>query len=588
MALNVLPSLRVVRLPIHDCAAAGVTHLIDYYKSSAIDLLHDVRGASISVQPTTLQSGVVPCLRGHVTIRRSATRALHAVSTPRRTTLLVILDGFGHRSASEDNAIIAAKTPTLDRLSREAPHTLVSGSGLDVGLPEGQMGNSEVGHMSLGAGRIVYQSITRIDQAIADGEFAANSAYLGAIDRAVAENKAVHVMGLLSPGGVHSHEEQLFAAVRLAAERGAKKLFLHAFLDGRDTPPRSAALSLERTEGVFAALGTGRIASVHGRYWAMDRDNRWERIEKSYSLLTEGEATHDAPTALKALEAAYARDEEDEFVAPTRIGDRAAFADGDAVLFMNFRADRARQLTQALTESNFDGFNRRHQPALRLVTTTEYAGSLSCPVAFPPDTLEDSLGEVLADKGLSQLRIAETEKYAHVTFFFSGGREDTFTGETRTLIPSPDVATYDLQPEMSAHEVTDALVAAIESGDYDFIVVNFANGDMVGHTGQFDAAVAAVETLDECLGRIEAALLAAGGEGLITADHGNCEQMRDYENDQPHTQHTTEPVPLIYLGQGNRDLDPDGGILADIAPTILAMMGLDVPAAMSGRSLLKH
>ena len=510
------------------------------------------------------------------------------MSTPRRTTLLVILDGFGHRSASEDNAILAAKTPTLDRLWRESPHTLVSGSGLDVGLPDGQMGNSEVGHMSLGAGRIVYQSITRIDQAIASGEFAANSAYLDAIDHAVAANKAVHVMGLLSPGGVHSHEEQLFAALRLAAERGAKKLFLHAFLDGRDTPPRSAAPSLQRAEAVFAALGSGRIASVHGRYWAMDRDNRWERIEKSYSLLTEGEAAHGAPTALEALEAAYARGEGDEFVAPTRIGEQAAFADGDAVLFMNFRADRARQLTQALTESEFDGFHRHQQPALRLVTTTEYAGSLSCPVAFSPDTLEDSLGEVLADKGLMQLRIAETEKYAHVTFFFSGGREDKFAGETRTLIASPDVATYDLQPEMSAHKVTDALVAAIESGDYDFIVVNFANGDMVGHTGQFDAAVAAVETLDECLERIEAALLATGGEGLITADHGNCEQMRDYENDQPHTQHTTEPVPLIYLGQGNRDLDPKGGILADIAPTILAMMELDVPAAMSGRSLLKH
>lgn len=547
-----------------------------------------MRGASISVQPTTLQSEVVLRLRGRVTIRGSATRALHAVSTPRRTTLLVILDGFGHRSASEDNAILAARTPTLDRLWREAPHTLVSGSGLDVGLPEGQMGNSEVGHMSLGAGRIVYQSITRIDQAITSGDFATNSVYLDAIDHAVASNKAVHIMGLLSPGGVHSHEEQLFAALRLAAERGAKALFLHAFLDGRDTPPRSAAPSLERAEAVFAALGTGRIASVHGRYWAMDRDNRWDRIEKSYSLLTEGEAAHDAPTALDALQAAYARDEDDEFVAPTRIGDPAVFADGDAVLFMNFRADRARQLTQALTESDFSGFDRRQQPALRFVTTTEYAGSLSCPVAFPPDTLKDSLGEVLADKGLTQLRIAETEKYAHVTFFFSGGREDTFVGETRTLIPSPDVATYDLQPEMSAHEVTDALVAAIESGDYDFIVVNFANGDMVGHTGQFDAAVSAVETLDQCLGRIEAALLATGGEGLITADHGNCEQMRDYENDQPHTQHTTEPVPLIYLGQGNRDLDPDGGILADIAPTVLTMMGLDVPAAMSGRSLLKH
>ena len=516
-----------------------------------------------------------------------AARALHTVSTPRRTTLLVILDGFGHRTASEDNAILAAKTPNLDRLWQNAPNTLISGSGLDVGLPEGQMGNSEVGHMSLGAGRIVYQSITRIDQAIASGEFAANSAYLDAIDQAVASGKAVHIMGLLSPGGVHSHEEQLFAAVRLAAERGAKHLFLHAFLDGRDTPPRSAAPSLARAEAVFSDVGTGRIASVHGRYWAMDRDNRWERIEKSYSLLTQGESAHGAESAADALEAAYARGEDDEFVAPTRIGEPAAFADGDAVLLMNFRADRARQLAQALTSSDFTGFDRVRQPAVNLVTTTEYAGSLTCPVAFPPDTLEDSLGEVLADKGLTQLRIAETEKYAHVTFFFSGGREETFAGETRTLIPSPDVATYDLQPEMSAHEVTDALVDAIQAGSYDFIVVNFANGDMVGHTGQFDAAVAAVETLDACIGRIEAALLASDGEGLITADHGNCEQMRDYDNDQPHTQHTTELVPLIYLGNGPHQLDSEGGILADIAPTILSMMGLDIPAAMTGRSLLR-
>ena len=516
-----------------------------------------------------------------------AARALHTVSTPRRTTLLVILDGFGHRTAREDNAILAAKTPNLDRLWQNAPNTLISGSGLDVGLPEGQMGNSEVGHMSLGAGRIVYQSITRIDQAIASGEFAANSAYLDAIDQAVASGKAVHIMGLLSPGGVHSHEEQLFAAVRLAAERGAKQLFLHAFLDGRDTPPRSAAPSLARAEAVFSDVGTGRIASVHGRYWAMDRDNRWERIEKSYALLTQGESAHCAESAAEALEAAYARGEDDEFVAPTRIGEPAAFANGDAVLFMNFRADRARQLTQALTSSDFAGFDRQQQPAVHLVTTTEYAGSLNCPVAFPPDTLEDSLGEVLADKGLTQLRIAETEKYAHVTFFFSGGREETFAGETRTLIPSPDVATYDLQPEMSAHEVTDALVDAIQAGSYDFIVVNFANGDMVGHTGQFDAAVAAVETLDACLGRIEAALLAADGEGLITADHGNCEQMRDHDNDQPHTQHTTELVPLIYLGNGPHQLDPEGGILADIAPTILSMMGLNIPAAMTGRSLLR-
>lgn len=526
--------------------------------------------------------------RRRVTMIPSVTRAPNTVSTPRRTTLLVILDGFGHRTATEDNAIFSAQTPNLDRLRRDASHTLISGSGPDVGLPEGQMGNSEVGHMSLGAGRIVHQSITRIDQAIANGEFEGNPAYVQAIDAAVAAGKAVHVMGLLSPGGVHSHEEQLFAALRLAASRGAERVYLHAFLDGRDTPPRSAAPSLQRTEAVLKTLGIGQIASVHGRYWAMDRDNRWERIEKSYALLTEGAAAHQSATALAALEAAYERGEDDEFVEPTRIGDTAAFAEGDAVLFMNFRADRARQMAQALTDPDFTGFARGAQPDICLVTTTEYAAALSCPVAFPPDPLEDSLAEVLAREGLTQLRIAETEKYAHVTFFFSGGREDTFAGETRVLIPSPDVATYDLKPEMSAREVTDSLIESIESGDYDFIVVNFANGDMVGHTGQLTAAITAVETLDQCIGRIEAALLAHGGEGLITADHGNCEQMRDYENNQPHTQHTTEPVPLIYIGEQARALDPSGGILADVAPTVLTMMGLEIPEAMSGRSLLTH
>ena len=508
------------------------------------------------------------------------------MSTPRRTTLLAILDGFGHREAAEDNAIRAANTPNLDRLWRDASNTLVSGSGLDVGLPEGQMGNSEVGHMSLGAGRIVYQSITRIDHAIRAGDFETNATYLQAIDEAVTTDKAVHIMGLLSPGGVHSHEEHLFAAIRLAAERGATRIYLHAFLDGRDTPPRSAAPSIARAEGVFESLGVGRIASVHGRYWAMDRDNRWERIERTHSLLIEGAAAHREHSAAAALDAAYARGEDDEFVAPTIIGEPATLTDGDAVLFMNFRADRARQLSQSLIEPGFSGFARRTAPNINLVTTTKYASTLTCPVAFPPDTLEDSLGEVLAENGLTQLRIAETEKYAHVTFFFSGGREDAFPGETRTLIPSPDVATYDLEPEMSAREVTDSLVDAIAAGLYDFIVVNFANGDMVGHTGQFDAAVAAVEVLDECIGRIEASLLAHNGEGLITADHGNCEQMRDYDNDQPHTQHTTEHVPLIYIGAEGRSLDPDGGILADIAPTVLAMMGLAAPAAMSGRSLL--
>ena len=498
----------------------------------------------------------------------------------------MILDGFGHRDATEDNAIRAAQTPHLDQLWREAPHTLSSSSGPDVGLPEGQMGNSEVGHMSLGAGRIVYQSITRIDQALSEGDFDNNPEYCQAIDAAVKAGKAVHIMGLLSPGGVHSHEAHLFAALRLAAARGAQQLYLHAFLDGRDTPPRSARASLEKAEAVFAELGVGRIGTVHGRYWAMDRDNRWDRIQQSYDLLTQWEARYFTPSAILALSNAYDRGEDDEFVAPTGIGDRAALADGDAVLFMNFRADRAKQLTQALTEDDFQGFDRPAKPVLALITTTEYAASLGCTVAFPPKRLDNSLGEILAEKGLTQLRIAETEKYAHVTFFFSGGREATFSGETRTLIPSPDVATYDLQPEMSAPEVTDELVRAIGAGEYDFIVVNFANGDMVGHTGQFDAAVAAVEALDKCIGRVVSALRAHNGEGLITADHGNCEQMKDYANDQPHTQHTTERVPLIYLGTRFRDLDPTGGILADIAPTILTMMDLEIPSAMSGRNLL--
>lgn len=505
----------------------------------------------------------------------------------RSTTLLVILDGFGHRTDSQDNAIAAANTPVWDRWWQESPHTLISGSGLDVGLPEGQMGNSEVGHMSLGSGRIVYQSITRIDKAVADGEFARNPAYVTAIDAAVAADRAVHIMGLLSPGGVHSHEAHIFAAMRLAAERGAKAVYLHAFLDGRDTPPQSAQPSLEAAEAVCAKIGVGKIASLHGRYWAMDRDQRWDRIEKSYRLLTEGVAQHSADDAVSGLQAAYARGENDEFVEPTRIGDGAAFADGDAVLFMNFRADRARQLSRALINDDFDGFVRQARPAIQLVTTSEYASDISCPVAFPPEKIEDSLGAVVAAQGMSQLRIAETEKYAHVTFFFSGGREQEFPNETRQLIPSPDVATYDLQPEMSAGEVTDALVSALNERRYDLIVVNFANGDMVGHTGVYDAAIKAVETLDACLGRLETAILANGGQALVTADHGNCEQMVDYDSGQPHTQHTTEPVPLVYVGAKPVALASEGGILADVAPTLLDMMNLDQPAAMSGRSLLR-
>jgi 2,3-bisphosphoglycerate-independent phosphoglycerate mutase len=511
-------------------------------------------------------------------------------NTPKSPTVLIILDGWGHREETRDNAIANGTTPVWDRLWSEAPHTLVSGSGLDVGLPAGQIGNSEVGHMSLGAGRVTFQNITRIDQAIADGSFDQNPAYTTAIDRAIAAGGAVHVFGLLSPGGVHSHEQQIFAAIRLAAARGAERVYLHAFLDGRDTPPRSAGPSLGEAQALFAELGCGRVATITGRYYAMDRDNRWERIQLAYDLLTLGEAEASAPTATAALEAAYERGENDEFVKPTVVageGEEAALVgDNDAVLFMNFRADRARQLTRAFVEPEFSEFSRRVVPQLAdFVMTTEYASDIDTSCAFPPQSLTNVLGDFLAQRGLTQLRIAETEKYAHVTFFFSGGREELFAGEDRVLVPSPDVATYDLQPEMSAPEVTDKLVEAILSGKYDLIVCNYANGDMVGHTGIYDAAVKAVETLDTCLGRVEQAVLEAGGQALITADHGNCEQMVDYESGQHHTQHTTDPVPLVYIGERGVRLDPRGGILADIAPTLLALMDLPKPDEMSGRSL---
>lgn len=505
----------------------------------------------------------------------------------KRPTVLIILDGWGHREERRDNAIANANTPTWDRLWREAPHTLISGSGLDVGLPEGQMGNSEVGHMSLGSGRVVFQSISRIDLAISDGSFNSNPAYCHAIDAAVANGGAVHVMGLLSSGGVHSHERQLLAALELAASRGAQKIYLHAFLDGRDTPPRSAESSLAGAEDCFARLGRGRIATVTGRYYAMDRDERWDRVEPAYRLLTEGEAAHTADSAAAALRASYARDESDEFVAPTRIGAAAPIVDGDAVLFMNFRADRARELTRAFVDADFDGFERRCQPALAdFVMTTEYASDIQASCAFPPDSLDNVLGEWIAAKGMTQLRIAETEKYAHVTFFFSGGREETFEGETRILVPSPRVATYDLQPAMSAPEVTEKLTAAIRSCDYDLIVCNYANGDMVGHTGNFAAAVEAVEVLDGCLAAVETAVVEAGGQALITADHGNCEQMMDHEAGQAHTQHTTELVPLVYLGKDVSALAPEGGVLADVAPTLLDLMGIEPPREMTGHSLV--
>ena len=507
-------------------------------------------------------------------------------------TALIILDGWGHREAPEDNAIANANTPVWDRLWRDAPHTLIASSGLDVGLPEGQMGNSEVGHMSLGSGRVVFQNITRIDQAIADGSFDTNPAFTGAIDNANAAGGDVHIMGLLSPGGVHSHENQIEAAIRLAAKRGANRVYLHAFLDGRDTPPRSASSSLQKFTKLFESLACGRIASIVGRYYAMDRDNRWERIEQAYRLLTQAKAPYCFDGAEHALEAAYERDENDEFVLPTSLRasgeELAVISDNDTVLFLNFRSDRARQLTHAILDTTFNHFQREVVPMLTdFVMTTEYAADIKTSCAFPPVAMENVLGDYLSHLGKTQLRIAETEKYAHVTFFFSGGREALFDGEERIMIPSPDVATYDLQPEMSAPELTDKLVEAIGSGKFDLIVCNYANGDMVGHTGVYSAAIKAVEALDKCLGRVEEALLATGGEALVTADHGNCEQMMDYASGQKHTQHTTEKVPLVYIGARHAKLNPAGGRLADMAPTLLAMMDITAPAEMTGKNLIE-
>ncbi|MEX0899248.1 MAG: 2,3-bisphosphoglycerate-independent phosphoglycerate mutase [Gammaproteobacteria bacterium] len=504
-----------------------------------------------------------------------------------RPIVLVILDGWGHSEAAEHNAIRAAETPFWSRLWRDAPHTLIDTSGDAVGLPAGQMGNSEVGHLNIGSGRVVYQEFTRIGKAIGDGTFNENAALVAAVDGARSADGAVHVFGLLSPGGVHSHEDHLLAMVELAARRGARRINVHAFLDGRDTPPRSARASLERLEAVCARFEGARIASLSGRYYAMDRDKRWNRVRLAYDMLTLGVAQYTAPDAAAALTAAYARDESDEFVKPTLVGEPAPIVDGDAVVFMNFRADRARQLTAAFTQPAFDGFERTQRPALAaFVTLTEYQQEFDCPVAFPPAALSNVLGEYAAANGLRQLRIAETEKYAHVTFFFNGGREEEFDGEDRILVPSPHVATYDLKPEMSAPELTNRLCGAIESGVYDLIICNYANADMVGHTGVFAAAVAAVEAIDASLVRIADALTEADGEMLITADHGNVEQLHDAETGQAHTAHTTNLVPFVYFG--GRDVEMTGtGVLSDVAPSLLVLLGLPQPREMTGKSLLR-
>jgi 2,3-bisphosphoglycerate-independent phosphoglycerate mutase len=500
--------------------------------------------------------------------------------------VLIILDGWGYNPNDEHNAINQANTPQWDEWWDNYPHTLLDASGCNVGLPDKQMGNSEVGHMHIGAGRTIAQDFTRINKEIDDGLFQLNPAVIDAIKDAKANKKAIHLMGLLSPGGVHSHEKHLFTLLQMIAAQNFHNTYVHAFLDGRDTPPQSAAASLERLQKVLEEYPAGEIKSITGRYYAMDRDNRWERIMPVYDLLTQSYAKQQANDPLTALNDYYQQGISDEFVPPTLIGQPQAMQDGDYVLFFNFRADRARQLSRALTDSDFTDFERDVIPDINLITMTQYAKNLDAHVAFPPPELRHTLGEVIASHGLSQLRLAETEKYAHVTFFFNGGNEHVFPNEDRILVPSPKVATYDLQPEMSAQLVTNALIDAIESSDYDVIICNYANADMVGHTGNFKATIQAIEALDNCFKRINQVVKKTGAELLFTADHGNAEYMYDENTGQAHTAHTCEPVPLLYVGR-NSHVTKDMGSLIDLAPTLLSLLNIEVPSEMQGSVLIE-
>ena len=504
--------------------------------------------------------------------------------------LLLILDGFGCRQADAHNAISCASKPNFDHFWNDCPHTLIQASEAAVGLPAGQMGNSEVGHLNIGAGRVVYQDFSRIDRSIRNGHFSQNRAFLDVIAKVKAADSALHIFGLLSDGGVHSHENHIHALLDLVARAGLRRVYFHAFLDGRDTPPRSAHAYLGCLQDKMDGIKCGRIANIVGRYYAMDRDRRWNRVKVAYDMLTLGRAEYQAPSAALGLELAYARGENDEFVKPTTIvpeGEAAVrMHDGDAIIYMNFRSDRARQLTRAFIYPDFDDFEREYRPKLSsYCTLTSYSAEFDVTIAFPPERVRNVFGEYIANLGLRQLRIAETEKYPHVTYFFNGGEETVYRGEDRIMVKSPDVATYDSQPEMSAAEVTDKLVEAIKSNKYDAIICNYANCDMVGHTGIMEAAVQAVEAVDACLGRVVEAMQSIGGEVLITADHGNAETMQDAITGQPHTAHTINLVPFVYIGR--RASMQHSGALEDIAPTMLKLMGLPQPMEMTGHPLIE-
>jgi 2,3-bisphosphoglycerate-independent phosphoglycerate mutase len=509
----------------------------------------------------------------------------------KQKVILIIMDGWGIREETDFNAVAQARTPHIDRLQAHYPSTRLAASGRAVGLPDGQMGNSEVGHLNLGAGRIVYQDFTRISGAVADGSFGKNEALVGLFNAVKKTGGALHLLGLLSDGGVHSHIDHIFAALSAAAENGIERVFFHAFLDGRDTPPTSGAGYMERLVAFLGKLGTGRVASLQGRYFGMDRDKRWERVEKGYDAIVLG-VGNTAADPVAAIRAAYDRGETDEFVTPTAIVDDGRpvgmINDGDGVFFINFRADRAREISRAIALADFTEFTRKKAPALSgYLTMTRYDETFTFPIAFPPQALTNILGELFADRGDRQLRIAETEKYAHVTFFFSGGEERLFPGEDRVLVPSPkEVPTYDKKPQMSAYELTERVIEKIRENVYGLIVLNYANPDMVGHTGVMEAAVKAVETVDECVGRVVGEAQAARYSILVTADHGNAEEMWDYKNDEPHTAHTTNPVPLILVNDRYREKTLSPGILADVAPTILAIIGEPKPDEMTGGSLL--